>query len=112
MTCEFCQALSGRFNAFRECCQARLLAGAPAHIRSAAYAQTRKEGGEQALAELKRKVRAEYQRQQDIKQAHARLELDRQTAKGRAEVGALLKTMKESNMNLPPAERPQAKECA
>jgi hypothetical protein len=112
MTCEFCQALSGRFNAHRECCQVRQLTGAPAHIRNAAYARTRTEGGEKALAELKQKVRAEYQRQQGIKQARARLELDRQTAKGRAEVGALLNTMKELNMNLPPADRPKAKECA
>jgi len=105
MVCEFCLALSGRFNANSECCQIRQLTGAPHHIRAAAYARVRAEAGASALDELKRKVRAEYQRQQDHKQAIARQEQERQTAKGRAEVGALLKTMRQTQMNLSPLDR-------
>ena len=105
MVCEFCLALSGRFNANRECCQIRQLTGAPHHVRAAAYDRARIEGGAGAVDELKRKVKAEYHRQQDHKQAIARQEHERQTAKGRAEVGALLKTMRQTQMNLSPLDR-------
>lgn len=105
MVCEFCLALSGRYNARRECCQIRQLVGAPHHIRAAAYDQVRTESGTAALEELKQKVRAEYRRQQDHKRALAEQEQARLTAKGRAEVGALLKTMKQAQMDLSPPER-------
>lgn len=105
MVCEFCLALSGRFNANSECCQIRQLMGAPHHIRAAAYERARIEGGARVVDELKQKVRAEYQRQQDHKQAIARQEQERQTAKGRAEVGALLKTMRQTQMDLSPPDR-------
>jgi len=105
MVCEFCLAMSGRFNANRECCQVRQLVGAPAHLRAAAYDRVRVEGGAEAVDALKRKVRAEYQRQQDRKQAIARREQERLTEKGRAEVGALLKMMKDEQMNVSPLDR-------
>lgn len=98
MNCEFCLALTGRFDANRECCQLRHLAGAPKHARLVVYNRVRNEEGERALAELKQKVRTEYQRQLDHKAKITRLQHDQVTAKGREESAALLKKIKEMNM--------------
>ncbi|WP_426106412.1 hypothetical protein [Massilia sp. TSP1-1-2] len=102
MNCEFCAALTGRFDANRECCRIRLLAGAPNHSRQEVYARVKKGVGEQAATELRNKVNAEYKRQQDCKAAIVRAQHDRATAKGRQEAAALLNKMKESNMNVSP----------
>ena len=100
MNCEFCRTLSGRFNAHRECCQLRLLAGAPDHTLLAVYQRVVSEEGTTALAELKKKLRAEYQRQQDHKSQVARQLHDQVAAKGREESAALLKKIKEMNMKV------------
>jgi hypothetical protein len=105
VSCEFCAVLAGRFNANRACCRIRLLTGAPAHTRREEYARVKKEDGDAALAELKNQVNAEYQRQQEYKAAIVRAQVERETAKGREESAALLKKIKESNMNVPPLER-------
>lgn len=97
--------MTGRFDANRDCCQLRLLAGAPGHSRREVYERVRKDEGVVAVAELKRKVGAEYQRQQNYKAAIVRERLEREAAKGRIEAAALLKKIKESNMNIPPLER-------
>lgn len=98
MKCEFCLFLTGRFDAHRECCQRRLLAGAPAHARQAVYDRVRNAEGEAALAELKQQVRAEYQRQLAYKARIAQQQQDQVKAKGREESAALLKKIKEMNM--------------
>jgi hypothetical protein len=103
--CEFCAVLSGRFDANRACCQIRLLTGAPEHTRREVYARVKKDDGAAALAELKNQVNAEYRRQQDYKAAIVRARVERETAKGREESAALLKKIKESNMNVSPLER-------
>lgn len=105
MICELCIALGGRFNAHRDCCRVRLLVGAPAQTRTEAYARLLKDEGAMAVAELKRKLRTELQRQVDHHAAIAKAKHDRESAKGREEAAALLKIIKESNMNVPPLER-------
>ena len=102
MICEFCIAMSGRFNAYRECCQIRLLAGAPAHARQEVFDRVKAEGGEAELAELMQKARIEYRRQRDHRAAVARQLREQETAKGRQASAALLQTMKEMKMkNVP-----------
>ena len=108
MNCEFCLALTGRFDAHRKCCQRRLLAGAPAHARQAVYDRVRNAEGEAALAELKQQVRAEYQRQLAYKARIAQQQHDQVKAKGREESAALLKKIKEMNMKPSTPQRPGA----
>ena len=98
MICEFCMAMSGRFNAHRECCQIRLLASAPEHTRDEVFSRVQAEGGEAELAELKKKARIEYRRQRDHRAAVARQQREQETAKGRQASAALLQTMKEMKM--------------
>lgn len=70
--CDWCVALSGRFNAHRVCCEVRLLAGAPAHARTEAYKRARQLGGAPAEQELKSRVKAEYERQNGPRKAMGR----------------------------------------
>ena len=109
MNCEFCVALSGRFNAHRECCQIRLLAGTPQHVRQVAYDQVRREDGETALAGLKAKLRAEVQRQRELAYAQMETRLNQEAAIGRAAATALLTKMKDEKMNVAPLERANAR---
>lgn len=105
MSCEFCAALSGRFHAKRECCQLRQLVGMPAHVRMAAYDRVLREDGKEALAELKRKLRAELQRQLGITAA-AKADRDALAgAAGRAAAAMLLKKIKDEKLDVPPLER-------
>lgn len=112
MTCEFCAALSGRFNANRECCRIRLLAGAPQHARLAAYQQVKREDGEPALAALKAKLRAEVQRQRELATTQVESRLNQEAAMGRAAATALLRKMKDEKMNVAPLERAAARRQA
>lgn len=61
--CEWCMALSARYQALRECCQIRLLATMPQHARLAVYARTRAVGGREAERAQMALVKAEYARQ-------------------------------------------------
>ena len=97
--------MAGRFVSTRECCQLRLLVGAPRHNRMAVYERVRREGGEVAVEELKVKLRKELQRQRDKVDAERRREQEANLAVGRAATAALLKEIKENSMHLAPSER-------
>lgn len=112
--CDLCLAGGGRFNAKLECCQLRLLAGAPAHNRKAVYERLQQAEGVKAVADLKAKVRAEFQRRQDKERADQKREHEQRTAAGRLAAAALLKQIKDKSMNISPLERAtaQAREYA
>lgn len=78
--CEWCLALSGRFQAARECCQIRLLATMPRHARAAAYAGAGVVDGKT----LREKVQIEWHRQNESRLARGRAALDfiKQSLKG------------------------------
>lgn len=70
--CELCAAMGGRFNAHRECCRVRLVAGMPHYSRAQVYERIREESGAAAVAEFKKKVGAEYRRLQEKKRGDVR----------------------------------------
>jgi hypothetical protein len=61
--------MGGRFNAHRECCQLRMTAALPQHMRLAAFEKVRKESGKAAEEAFKEKVRIEYVRQREHRRA-------------------------------------------
>jgi hypothetical protein len=73
--CDWCLALSPRFQAQRECCQIRLLATMPRHAREAGYQRTREVSGKAAEEAQRQLVKAEWQRQKAPRTATARAAL-------------------------------------
>lgn len=73
LTCPDCTraATTWNWHGYRnECpdCQIRAMAQAPKHIRELRYDQIRKQGGEQAEAAIRQRVREEFARIQSLKQ--------------------------------------------
>jgi hypothetical protein len=67
--CDLCIAMGGRFDANRECCQIRMTAALPQHMRLAAFAKVRAEAGRAAEEAFREKVRVEYMRQREHRRA-------------------------------------------
>jgi hypothetical protein len=70
--CDLCIAMGGRFNAHRECCRVRLVAGMPHYHRLQVYQRMKDEAGSAAMVDFKRRVGAEYQRLQEKKRGAVR----------------------------------------
>ena len=65
MICDLCETNAGRTDAHSRCCQIRMLAQAPAHLRKATYLSTKPH----LVSALKLEVAAEYKRLQALKTA-------------------------------------------
>jgi hypothetical protein len=58
MTCEFCDANSGRYNMNLKCCQLRHVAAMPTNRRRAYYEQVNREQGKEAANALIAEINA------------------------------------------------------
>lgn len=74
--CDLCIAMGGRFDANRECCQIRLAAALPQHMKLAAFEKVRRESGKAAEEAFKERVRVEYVRQREHRRAKARQHME------------------------------------